>query len=58
LKGELITTWSFGCLCDLEPEYNPYGNDWNWGFGLISIEKSGHFEVINLRVLPSGKVVT
>ena len=54
---ELLTTWSFGCLCDLHPDYNKYGNNWNWGFAFINIEKNGDFEVINRRILPSGKVV-
>ena len=57
LEGKLLTTWSFGCLCNLEPEWNPLGNDWNWGFALINVEKNGQFEVINRRILPNGKVV-
>jgi len=57
INGQIISTWSFGCLCDLSPDYNAIGNDWNWGFALISVEKNGHFEVQNLRILPSGKVV-
>ena len=57
ISGTLLTTWSFGCLCDLSPDYNPFGNDWNWGVALINIEKSGDFEVQNRRILPNGKVV-
>ena len=57
IEGKLLTTWSFGCLCDLQPDYCPYGNDWNWGFGLINVEKNGDFEVVNRRILPSGQVV-
>lgn len=53
----ILTTWSFGCLCDLSPEYNPLGNNWNWGFAIIHVEKDGNFEVVNRRILPSGKVV-
>jgi len=56
LIGTLLTTWSFGCLCDLSPDYNPYGNDWNWGHALINVEKNGAFEVENRRILPSGKL--
>lgn len=55
IQGVLLTTWSFGCLCDLSPDYNPYGN-WNWGAAIINVEKSGDFEVRNFRVLPNGKV--
>ena len=56
IQDELLTTWSFGCLCDLHPDYNPFGN-WNWGFAVISVSKNGDFEVINRRILPNGKVV-
>ena len=57
IEGKLLTTWSFGCLCDLEPDWNPYGNDWNHGFAIINVEKDGNFEVVNRRILPNGKVV-
>jgi len=57
IEGKLLTTWSFGCLCDLQPEYAPYGNDWNHGFAIINVDKNGDFEVVNRRILPNGKVV-
>ena len=57
LDGVDLTTWSFGCLSDLSPDWNPYGNRWNWGYGLINIEDNGDFQVVNRRVLPSGDVV-
>jgi hypothetical protein len=56
LLGNLITTWSFGCLCNLTPDYNPYCNDWNHGFGVIDVRKDGDFEVDNKRILPNGKI--
>jgi len=56
IRGEYLTTWSFGCLCDLSPDYSSIGNDWNHGFALIDIEKNGAFIVRNLRVLPNGCV--
>lgn len=57
IEGKLLTTWSFACLCDLNPDWNPFGNDWGWGYALINIEKDGNFEVENKRVLHTGKVV-
>lgn len=57
LEGKLLTTWSFGCLCNLEPEWNPLGNDWNHGFALVNVESDGNFEVVNRRILQNGKVV-
>lgn len=56
INGDLMTCWSVGCMCDLEPEYSSLGNDWNWGFALVNVEKSGSFEVENKRVMPGGKV--
>jgi len=56
ISGKILTTWSFGSLCDLSPDYMPI-NNWNWGFGIIRVEKNGDFEVSNYRILPSGEVV-
>jgi hypothetical protein len=57
IHDNILTTWSFGCLCDLSPDYNPYANDWNWGFAIINVEPNGNFEVENKRILRNGKVV-
>ena len=57
INDVMLTTWSFGCLCDLSPDYNPIGNEWNWGFALINVEDKGFFEVENRRILPNGKIV-
>lgn len=57
LFGDLLTTHSFGCLSDLHPSYNPWGNSWNWGTALLNVEKNGNFELENRRILPSGKIV-
>lgn len=57
VHGNDLTTHSFGCLCNLSPDWNPYGNEWEWGFALINVEKDGNFEVVNRRVLPDGSVV-
>ena len=56
IQGAILTTWSVGCVCDLSPDYAPYGN-WNWGFALVDVEKNGNFTVENHRILPSGAVV-
>jgi len=56
IQGTLLTTWSVGCLCDLSPDYSPYGNRWNWGFALVNVEKNGAFTVSNRRILPNGVV--
>ena len=56
VHGDLISTWSFGCLCDMSPDYAPY-NDWNWGFAVVTVDKSGKFKVDNRKILPDGEVV-
>jgi predicted phosphodiesterase len=54
LKGDVVTCWSIGCLCGLQPDYMPY-NKWNHGFAWVEVFAKGDFEVKNLRII-DGKV--
>jgi predicted phosphodiesterase len=54
MNGEITTTWSLGCLCELHPAYLPI-NKWNWGMALIDIDGQ-NFEVRNKRIF-KGKVL-
>jgi predicted phosphodiesterase len=54
LDGEVVTTWSIGCLCGLQPDYLPF-NRWNHGFGFAVIDDNGGYEFRNLRII-DGKV--
>lgn len=56
LRGEIKTTWSIGCNCDLHPDYLPI-NKWSHGFAIVEIDNtSDAFHVINYRV-KNGKVL-
>lgn len=44
-----VFCWSTGCLCDLRPEYSPYGKS-NHGFAVVTVDKTGRFDVDNLRI--------
>lgn len=55
LEGKLTTTFSLGCLSELNPEYMPI-NKWNHGFAIVDIDAKGNFEVSNKRIL-KGKVL-
>jgi len=57
VNDEYLTCWSFGCVCNLHPEYQPQGGNWNHGLAIIEIDDKGNFEVSNKRILSSGKVV-
>ena len=54
LSGEVTTTWSTGCLCDLSPEYRPF-NSWNSGAAMVYIHDEGKYEVDNFRII-DGKI--
>jgi predicted phosphodiesterase len=54
MHGNVVTTFSQGCLCGLSPEYLPY-NKWNHGFIFVEAEPSGDYKVKNLRII-DGKV--
>lgn len=56
LDDTILTCWSIGCLCNLHPDYNPYGNQWNWGAAALYYGgKDWEFE--NRRILKNGKMV-
>lgn len=54
MNGNIVTTWSIGCLSELHPMYMPL-NRWNWGFSLVEIDGQ-EFEVRNKRI-HNGKVL-
>jgi len=50
LKGDIMGTWSVGCLCTLAPDYDPHGTKHNHGFAQITVEKNGSFKVNNISI--------
>ncbi len=56
LNGDIVTTWSCGCLCELSPEYMPI-NRWNHGTAFIEIDHdNGRFTVDNRRII-NGTII-
>jgi predicted phosphodiesterase len=56
VQRDYLSAWSFGCLCDLEPDYNPYGNDWTWGAAILHF-CGKNWEMDNRKILPTGKLL-
>ena len=54
IRGNIISTFSQGCLCGLRPEYMPH-NKWNHGFAFIETDKDGGFQLDNFKIV-KGKV--
>jgi len=54
MNGDITTTWSLGCLCELHPSYLPI-NRWNRGFAIVDIAGQD-FEVRNKRI-HKGKIL-
>jgi predicted phosphodiesterase len=54
MNGDIMTTWSMGCLCELHPAYLPI-NKWNHGFAIVDIE-GNNFDVRNKRIY-KGKIL-
>lgn len=52
--GKLMTAWTTGCLCDLNPDWNPL-NNWSHGFATVTISADGDFDCQNMRII--GKKV-
>lgn len=51
IDGKLITCWSLGCLCDLNPAYSPHANNYAHGFAHVKLDEKGNYSVINMRIL-------
>lgn len=56
LDGKLVTTFSTGCLCELQPYYFPYNNHCN-GFAFVEVDEHQRFNVENFKVY-QGEVWT
>ena len=54
MNGNITTTWSLGCLCELNPAYLPI-NRWNRGFSMVDIDGQ-NFDVRNKRI-HKGKIL-
>jgi len=56
MNGDIVTTWSLGCLCELNPAYMPL-NKWNHGFAIVDLSDNGkEFHVRNFRI-HKGKIL-
>lgn len=56
LNNNPLATWSTGCLCELTPDYRPFGYlKWNHGAARVTVERSGSFHVDNFRII-EGKI--
>ncbi len=55
LSGKTITTYSTGCLCELNPDYFPFGNNYSHGFAHVKVE-NGLFKVRNIQIV-NGEIV-
>lgn len=57
LHGEQVGVWSMGCLCEMTPEYRPYGfTKWSQGFACVDVNEDGTFHVNNMKII-EGKII-
>jgi predicted phosphodiesterase len=50
IRKNLRGGWSIGCLCDLDPDYNP-NNRYGHGFAILDVFKDGNFSIENKTVI-------
>lgn len=55
LNGSAVITYSTGCLCELNPQYAPFANNYMHGFAHIRTEPNGDYHVRNFKII-SGKI--
>lgn len=50
IEGKVVSTWSTGCLCNMQCDYSPL-NNWCHGFAFVEVDRGGSFHVENLRII-------
>jgi predicted phosphodiesterase len=56
MDGEMTTTWSTGCLCELKPDYSPLVSNYAHGFAHIQVHKDRSYSVTNKRIF-NGEIL-
>ena len=56
ITGKTITCYSTGCLCELNPLYSPFGNNYTHGFAHVVVQPNGHYKVRNIQLI-DGQIV-
>jgi predicted phosphodiesterase len=56
ITGKVITCYSTGCLCELNPLYSPFGNNYTHGFCHVQIQPNGHYHVKNIQII-DGEII-
>jgi predicted phosphodiesterase len=51
ISNKMIVCYSTGCLCELQPDYNPFGNNYSHGFAFIVRQPVGKYQVKNVQIL-------
>lgn len=57
INQKTIVTYSTGCLCELNPEYAPFANNYSHGFAHVRTQPSGQYRVKNLQIL-NGVIIS
>lgn len=56
ITGKVITCYSTGSLCELNPLYSPFGNNYTHGFAHVTVEPSGNYAVKNIQII-NGTII-
>lgn len=56
MDGDMTTTWSTGCLCELKPDYSPLVSNYAHGFAHIIVNDDKTYSVHNKRIY-NGKIL-
>lgn len=57
INAKTISCYSTGCLCELNPDYNPFSSNNSHGFAQVLVSKNGHFRVKNIQII-NGEIIS
>lgn len=53
LDNRSVTTWSLGCMCQMDPDF-AVKNGWNHGYAIVNLNTNGCFELTNKNLNTDG----
>lgn len=51
INGKVITCYSTGSLCELNPTYSPFANNYSHGFAHVRVQPNGNYSVKNIQLI-------
>lgn len=57
INSKTIACYSTGCMCELNPDYTPFANNYSHGFAHVTVQPGGNYKVRNIQII-DGQIIS